>query len=51
MRGVNGHKVEPPQEVIVAHDGKPIGRRRVSNEFTVDIDDYLKYFKPQSLTC
>lgn len=44
VRGVNGHKVEPPQEVIVAHDGKPIGRRRVSNEFTVDIDDYLKYF-------
>lgn len=41
VRGTNGHKAEVPDSTMVFHLGKPIGRRRVTNEWRVDIDAYL----------
>jgi hypothetical protein len=44
VRGNNGHRIEVPSEIIVAHDGRPIGRRVVRNEAAVNIDAYLLHF-------
>jgi hypothetical protein len=44
VKGANGHAIEVPSEIIVAHAGKPIGRRAVRNEVAVNIDDYLSHF-------
>ena len=40
----NGHKAEIPSEIVVAHQGVPIGKRLVNRENTVDIDAYLVNF-------
>jgi hypothetical protein len=40
----NGIKAIIPSEVLVTHNGRPIGERLVTNEWKVDIDDYLLHF-------
>jgi hypothetical protein len=44
VRGTNGHTIEVPSEIIVAHAGVPIGRRKVSKQMIIDIDNYLMHF-------
>jgi len=44
VKGANGHKVEVPSEVIITFCGNPIGRRPITKEWEVDIDDYLHHF-------
>jgi hypothetical protein len=44
VRGENGHRVSVPESTLVAYEGRPIGRRRVTNELRVDINDYLLHF-------
>jgi hypothetical protein len=44
VKAGNGHPVNVPSEIIVAHAGVPIGRRAIRNEMPVDIDDYLIHF-------
>jgi len=44
VRGSNGHKAVIPDVITVFSNGRPIGRRRITNESPVDIDAYLLYF-------
>jgi hypothetical protein len=45
VRSSNGHKAVVPSEITVAHQGHAVGRRRVSNDWTVSsIADYLLHF-------
>jgi hypothetical protein len=44
VRSSNGHAISVPTEIIVAHAGKPIGRRAVSNDQAVNINEYLLRF-------
>jgi hypothetical protein len=44
VRGENGHRVDVPDSTLVFHQGRAIGRRRITNELRVDINDYLLHF-------
>jgi hypothetical protein len=45
IRGRNGDKVEIPDgDLLVMHDGKPIGRRALRNDCPVPIAEYLQRF-------
>ena len=44
VRSENGHKITIPTEIIVARRGQAVGKRRVVQESTIDIDRYLFYF-------
>jgi hypothetical protein len=45
VRGSNGHKIEIPTEPLIMHqNGKPVGKRLITNELKVNIDDYLLHF-------
>src|SRR5215471_9451840 len=44
VRSENGHKITIPTEIIVARRGQAVGKRRVIQESTIDIDRYLFYF-------
>jgi hypothetical protein len=43
VRGTNG-QINVPDSLLVAFQGKPIGRRQVTCEMLVDIDKYLYHF-------
>jgi hypothetical protein len=40
----NGHPIAVPIELLVTHGGRSIGRRAVTNELAINIDDYLAHF-------
>jgi hypothetical protein len=44
VRGQDGQKIYIPDSITVFAGGKPIGRRKVTNDWKVDIDDYLLHF-------
>ncbi|HEY2245700.1 MAG TPA: hypothetical protein VGH47_16030 [Xanthobacteraceae bacterium] len=44
VKSSNGHAIEVPSEIVVAHKGEPIGRRKISNDETIDIESYLEHF-------
>src|SRR6516164_552613 len=44
VKQANGHAIEVPVEIVVARNGIPIGRRKVSNERPLSIDNYLEHF-------
>jgi hypothetical protein len=44
VRGANGHAIAIPSEIVVAQNGKPIGRRAIHADLAVDIDAYLAHF-------
>lgn len=44
VSGNNGHAISIPEEVIISHLGRPIGRRVVKNEWPVNIGKYLDHF-------
>jgi len=44
VKASNGHAISVPSEIIVAQNGRRIGRRAVRSDMTVDIDDYLTHF-------
>jgi hypothetical protein len=44
VKASNGHTIEVPAEIVVSFRGKPIGRRKISNDETIDIDVYLEHF-------
>jgi hypothetical protein len=44
VKSTNGHKAEVPSSIVVAFRGQPVGRRRVTNELRVSIDDYLLHY-------
>jgi hypothetical protein len=44
VRGENGHRASVPESTLVFYEGRPIGRRKITNELKVDIDDYLLHF-------
>src|ERR1700757_1210226 len=44
VKASNGHAIEVPPEIVVAHRGVPIGRRKISNDETIDIGAYLEHF-------
>jgi hypothetical protein len=44
VKSTNGHKANIPSEIIVAYEGKPIGKRSVKRGRSVDIDQYLRHF-------
>lgn len=45
VHSTNGHKAAIPEgEIIVAHQGEPIGRREIRNDMSVDIGGYLEHF-------
>ena len=44
VKQANGHAIEVPVEIVVARNGIPIGRRKVSNERPLSIDNYLVHF-------
>jgi len=44
VKQANGHTIEVPSEIVVAQNGIPIGRRKVSNEWPLSIDNYLEHF-------
>jgi len=43
VRSSNGHKVTPPDDIVVMREGKAIGRRIIENH-GLDIEDYLTHF-------
>ena len=44
VQGTNGHKIDIPSEMVVHFRGAPIGKRLVTNDIKVDIDQYLVHF-------
>jgi hypothetical protein len=44
VKGSNGHMAEVPPEIVVAFKGRPIGRRRIENDESIDIGAYLEHF-------
>src|SRR5262252_5081172 len=44
VSGTNGHKISIPTEILIHHNGTPIGRRKVGNEWDVNIGHYLVAF-------
>jgi hypothetical protein len=44
VKAANGHAIEVPPEIVVASRGKPIGRRKISNDESINIDAYLDHF-------
>jgi hypothetical protein len=44
VKSGNGHAIDIPTEITVAHNNMPIGRRLITNERIVDIGRYLDYF-------
>jgi hypothetical protein len=44
VKGSNGHKVVVPDSLLITRNGFAVGRRAVSNNQPVDIEDYLTHF-------
>src|ERR1700751_2072442 len=44
VKSSNGHMAEGPPEIVVAFKGRPIGRRRIENDESIDIGAYLEHF-------
>jgi hypothetical protein len=44
IKSGNGHAITVPEEITVAFRGRPIGRRMVTNERPLDIEEYLSHF-------
>jgi hypothetical protein len=40
----NGHVVRPPSEIVIHHQGKPLARRKICNDWKVSIGEYLLRF-------
>jgi len=44
VQSANGHSITVPESFLVHHLGVPIGRRKVTSDWTVNIGDYLEHF-------